>query len=131
MFLPTTADIDSSKYIGQTYRGREHFDDLILRYSPSGAARQNIAFLNATSSSTLTTRSHDKCPYLRGLKLWLGIIKSIFRRSRNEHLQSLPEERARAFCTMLNMLLSKNTQAKQTQAEELTALVAKTRRSCR
>jgi hypothetical protein len=45
------------------------------------------------------------------------------------YLQSVPEERAKAFCTMLNILLSKNDAENQPQSGELTGAVAKTRRA--
>jgi hypothetical protein len=37
------------------------------------------------------------------------------------HLLSLPKERAKAFCTMLNILLSKNDAARPLQSAELGA----------
>jgi len=35
------------------------------------------------------------------------------------HLQSLPEQRAKAFCTMLNILLSRNDASEPTSAPQL------------
>jgi hypothetical protein len=45
------------------------------------------------------------------------------------YLQSLPEKRAKAFCTMLNILLSKNDAGDHTPVEERCRVGAKTPRA--
>ena len=79
--------------------------------------RQNIAFLNATLPSSVSNEKKRQVPSPKRFETFLDPMNNwvvwdheerYFAEVGTRHLLSLPEERAKAFCTMLNILLSKN-----------------------
>ena len=79
--------------------------------------RQNIAFLNATLASNVSNEKKRQVPSPKRFETFLDPMNNwvvwdheerYFAEVGTRHLLSLPEKRARAFCTMLNILLSKN-----------------------
>jgi hypothetical protein len=77
--------------------------------------RQNIAFLNATLLTNVNDKKKRQAhmrfeAFLDPINNWVvwDTKEQYFAEVGTRYLLSLPEERARAFCTMLNILFSKN-----------------------
>jgi hypothetical protein len=87
-----------------------------INNSPLKAMRQNIAFLNATLRTNVNDKkkrpvhSHMRFEaFLDPMNNWVVWDKKeqYFAEVGTRYLQSLPEEKAKAFCTMLNILFSR------------------------
>jgi hypothetical protein len=83
----------------------------------SGAIRPNIALLNATLPIDVNDKKPRQVPSPKRFEAFLDPMNNwvvwdheeqYFAEVGARYLESLPEERAKAFCTMLNILLSKN-----------------------
>jgi hypothetical protein len=79
--------------------------------------RQNIALLNATLPGNVSDEKQREVPSPKRFEAFLDPMNNwvvwdhkerYFAEVGTRHLLSLPEERAKAFRTMLNILLSKN-----------------------
>jgi hypothetical protein len=79
--------------------------------------RQNIAFLDATLLASVNDKKKRQAPmrfeaFLDPLNNWVvwDTKEQYFAEVGTRYLLSLPEERAKAFCAMLNILFSRDAE---------------------
>jgi hypothetical protein len=79
--------------------------------------RQNIAFLDATLLANVNDKKKRQAPmrfeaFLDPLNNWVvwDTKEQYFAEVGTRYLLSLPEERAKAFCAMLNILFSRDAE---------------------
>jgi hypothetical protein len=85
--------------------------------------RQNIAFLDATLLANVNDKKKRQAPmrfesFLDPMNNWVvwDTKEQYFAEVGTRYLWSLPEETAKAFCTMLNILFSRDAELLTTDA---------------